>query len=200
MTLPILLRPPSCLPEPACSLPGPVLIPTRPPGLALAALPGHGPPARPAGRPPGLWLRNAAAAIPRALAAAAATASFTAQYRWPEAARTSARHRRVRARGGDPRRRRPGLAWASRSPCAAAARCAPALNLASVGTSVFMNAIAAAPAGGTWPSGSLPPAAYALASDTLIGAVRAWAIARATARHDDAGGPIRPLRWPSSAA
>ena len=55
---------------------------------------------------------------------------------------------------------------------------ARALNLAAVGTSVFMNAIAAAPGWRNLAIWALPPVAYALASDTLIGVVRAWAIAR----------------------
>ena len=55
---------------------------------------------------------------------------------------------------------------------------ARALNLAAVGTSVFMNAIAAAPGWRNLAIWALPPIAYALASDTLIGVVRAWAIAR----------------------
>jgi hypothetical protein len=54
---------------------------------------------------------------------------------------------------------------------------ARALNLASVGTSVFMNAIAAEPGWRNLAIWALPPVAYALASDTLIG-VRAWALAR----------------------
>jgi hypothetical protein len=55
---------------------------------------------------------------------------------------------------------------------------ARALNLASVGTSVFMNAIAAAPGWRNLAIWAMPPVAYALASDTLIGVVRAWALAR----------------------
>jgi hypothetical protein len=46
---------------------------------------------------------------------------------------------------------------------------ARALNLASVGTSVFMNAIAAEPGWRNLAIWALPPVAYALASDTLIG-------------------------------
>ena len=53
-----------------------------------------------------------------------------------------------------------------------------ALNLAAVGTSVFMNVLAAAPGWRNLAIWALPPVAYALASDTLIGVVRAWAIAR----------------------
>jgi hypothetical protein len=62
------------------------------------------------------------------------------------------------------------------------------LNLASVGTSVFMNTIAAAPG---WPNlavWAMPPVAYALASDTLIGVVRAAALAR----HQDLGVALVP--------
>jgi hypothetical protein len=52
------------------------------------------------------------------------------------------------------------------------------LNVAAVGTSVFMNAIAAVPGWRSLAIWVMPPVAYALASDTLIGVVRAWAIAR----------------------
>ena len=55
---------------------------------------------------------------------------------------------------------------------------ARALNLAAVGTSVFMNAIAAAPGWRNLAIWAMPPIAYALASDTLIGVVRAWTLAR----------------------
>jgi hypothetical protein len=46
---------------------------------------------------------------------------------------------------------------------------ARALNLAAVGTSVFMNVLAAAPGWRNLAIWALPPVAYALASDTLIG-------------------------------
>ena len=49
---------------------------------------------------------------------------------------------------------------------------ARALNLASVAASVFMNAIAAEPGWRNLAIWALPPVAYALASDTLIGVVR----------------------------
>ncbi len=61
---------------------------------------------------------------------------------------------------------------------------ARALNLAAVGTSVFMNAIAAAPGWRSLAIWAMPPVAYALASDTLIGVVRAWVIARHKAMND----------------
>src|SRR5277367_1519292 len=60
---------------------------------------------------------------------------------------------------------------------------ARALNLASVGASVFMNAIAAAPGWRNLAIWALPPVAYALASDTLIGVVRAWVLARQKELH-----------------
>src|SRR5207244_4418373 len=55
---------------------------------------------------------------------------------------------------------------------------ARALNLASVGASVFMNAIAAAPGWRNLAIWILPPVAYALASDTLIGVVRTRTLTR----------------------
>ena len=55
---------------------------------------------------------------------------------------------------------------------------ARALNLASVAASVLMNALAAEPGWHNLAIWALPPVAYALASDTLIGVVRAWALAR----------------------
>jgi hypothetical protein len=74
---------------------------------------------------------------------------------------------------------------------------ARALNLASVGTSVFMNAIAAAPGWRNLVIWALPPVAYALASDTLISVVRAWAIGRpqhlGTALAADAPTPLAIL-------
>src|SRR6266852_161323 len=51
------------------------------------------------------------------------------------------------------------------------------LNLAAVGASVFMNAIAAEPGWRNLAIWAMPPVAYALASDTLISVVRAWALA-----------------------
>ena len=70
---------------------------------------------------------------------------------------------------------------------------ARALNLASVGASVFMNAIAAAPGWRNLAIWILPPVAYALASDTLIGVVRAWALARHQHPAADAATPMAIL-------
>jgi Protein of unknown function (DUF2637) len=70
---------------------------------------------------------------------------------------------------------------------------ARALNLASVAASVFMNAIAAEPGWRNLAIWALPPVAYALASDTLIGVVRAWALARHQHPAADAGTPMAIL-------
>ena len=52
------------------------------------------------------------------------------------------------------------------------------LNVACVGISLGMNALASAPGWRDLAIWVMPSAVYALASDTLIGVVRAWAIAR----------------------
>jgi len=52
------------------------------------------------------------------------------------------------------------------------------LNLACIGVSLVMNALAAAPGWRDLAVWVMPAAIYALASDTLIGVVRAWAIGR----------------------
>jgi hypothetical protein len=117
------------------------------------------------------WLRIAAAGL-CALAAAAATVSFTAQYRLVDATR----HLTVVA----------GLEAAIPDAAALVFAClgvalalhgrrairARTLNLAAVGTSVFMNTIAAAPGWRNLAIWAMPPVAYALASDTLISVVR----------------------------
>ena len=123
-------------------------------------------------------LRNAAAGL-CVLAAAAAVVSFTAQYRMAE----SARHLRVIAalEAAIPDAAAalvfacPGIALALHGRRAIRAR---ALNLAAVAASVFMNAIAAGPGWRNLAIWAMPPAAYALASGTLTGVVRAWALAR----------------------
>jgi hypothetical protein len=177
MTLPIPL-----VPVPAAGAgqpppPGPVLILTRPPGLALAVLSDPGRQPGPPDDRSGLWLRNAAAGL-GVLAAAAAVVSFTAQYRMAD----DARHLPVIAalEAAIPDAAAMvfaclGIALALHGRRALRAR---ALNLAAVGTSVFMNAIAAAPGWRNLAIWALPPVAYALASDTLVAVVRAWAIAR----------------------
>jgi len=128
-------------------------------------------PARQARDRSGPWMRNAAAGL-CVLAAAAAAVSFTAQYRLAETARNLPVVAALEAAIPDAAAQVfacLGIALALHGRRALRAR---ALNLASVGASVFMNAIAAAPGWRNLAIWILPPVAYALASDTLIGVVR----------------------------
>ena len=131
------------------------------------------------------------------LAAAAAAVSFTAQYRMADAARHLPVVAALEAAIPDAAAlvfACLGIALALHGRRALRAR---ALNLASVGASVFMNAIAAAPGWRNLAIWALPPVAYALASDTLIGVVRARALARhlqlGTALAADAATPLAVL-------
>ena len=144
---------------------------------ALTRSTGTPPSSRPLPDRSGLWLRNAAAGL-CVLAAAAAAVSFTALYRMAETARHLPAIAALEAAIPDAAAlvfACLGIALALHGRRALRAR---ALNLASVGTSVFMNAIAAEPGWRNLAIWALPPVAYALASDTLIGVVRAWALAR----------------------
>jgi len=160
--------------------PGALLIMSRPGGRALASAAGPGSQPGPPGRPKdrsGLWLRNAAAGL-CVLAAAAAAVSFTAQYRMVDAARRLPVVAALEASIPDAAAlvfACLGVALALHGRRAMRPR---ALNLAAVGTSVFMNAIAAAPGWRNLAIWAMPPIAYALASDTLVGVVRAWTLAR----------------------
>lgn len=123
------------------------------------------------------WLRNAATGL-CLLAAAAAVVSFTAQYRMVDATRRLAVVAGLEAAIPDAAAlvfACLGIALALHGKRAIRARI---LNITSVGTSVFMNAIAAAPGWRNLAIWAMPPIAYALASDTLISVVRAWALAR----------------------
>ena len=120
----------------------------------------------------GRWLRNAAAGL-CVLAAAAAAVSFTAQFRMVDATRHLPAIAALEAAIPDAAAlvfACLGIALALHGRRALRAR---ALNLASVGASVFMNAIAAAPGWRNLAIWAMPPIAYALASDTLIAVVRA---------------------------
>ena len=120
----------------------------------------------------GRWLRNAAAGL-CVLAAAAAAVSFTAQYRMVDATRHLPPIAALEAAIPDAAAlvfACLGIALALHGRRALRAR---ALNLASVGASVFMNAIAAAPGWRNLAIWAMPPIAYALASDTLVAVVRA---------------------------
>ncbi len=122
-------------------------------------------------------LRNAATGL-CALAAAAAAVSFTAQYRMVYADRRLAVVAGLEAAIPDAAAlvfACLGVALALHGRRALRAR---ALNVASVGASVFMNVIAAAPGWRSLVVSAMPPVAYALASDTLIGVIRSWVIAR----------------------
>jgi hypothetical protein len=162
------------------------------PGLAMLSLagarpdgviPGPGSHRAPPGPDrPGLWLRNAAAGL-FLLAAAAAAVSFTAQYRMVDGVRRLAAIAALEAAIPDAAAlvfACLGIALALQGRHAIRAR---ALNLAAVGTSVFMNAIAAAPGWRNLAIWAMPPIAYALASDTLI------AVVRALARHSQPSAP-----------
>ena len=111
-------------------------------------------------------------------AAAAAAVSFTAQYRLVYADRRLAVVAGLEAAIPDAAAlvfACLGVALALHERRAIRAR---ALNVASIGASVFMNVIAAAPGWQSLAVWAMPPVAYALASDTLIGVVRSWVIAR----------------------
>jgi hypothetical protein len=124
-----------------------------------------------------VWLRNAAIGL-CALAAAAAAVSFTAQYRMVYADRRLAVVAGLEAAIPDAAAlvfACLGVALALHGRRALRAR---AMNVSSVGASVFMNLIAAAPEWRSLAVWAMPPVAYALASDTLIGVIRSWVIAR----------------------
>jgi hypothetical protein len=129
-----------------------------------------------------VWLRNAAIGL-CVLAAASAAVSFTAQYRMVYADRRLAVVAGLEAAIPDAAAlvfACLGVALALHGRRAIRAR---ALNIASVGASVLMNLIAAASGWRSPVVWAMPPVAYALASDTLIGVVRSWVIARHT--HQD---------------
>jgi hypothetical protein len=144
----------------------------------------------------GIWLRNAATGL-CLLAAAAAVVSFTAQYRMVDATRHLPAIAALEAAIPDAAAlvfACLGIALALHGRRAIRARI---LNVASVGTSVFMNAIAAAPGWRNLAIWAMPPIAYALASDTLIAVVRAWSLARhqhtGPALAEDAATPLAIL-------
>jgi hypothetical protein len=151
-------------------------IPLARPILAYASDTGNVASLRPGRADPGQdrsgrWLRNAAAGL-CVLAAAAAAVSFTAQYRMVDATRHLPAIAALEAAIPDAAAlvfACLGIALALHGRRALRAR---ALNLASVGASVFMNAIAAAPGWRNLAIWAMPPIAYALASDALIAVVR----------------------------
>ena len=162
--------------------------------ISRSAAPGSGHGSQPA--PPrwskdrsGLWLRNAAAGL-CVLAAAAASVSFTAQFRMVDAVRHLPVIAALEAAIPDAAAlvfACLGIALAVHGRRALRAR---ALNLASVAASVFMNAIAAAPGWRNLAIWAMPPVAYALASDTLIGVIRTRHQQQAAAGAGEAATPL----------
>ena len=125
----------------------------------------------------GSWLRNAMIAL-GLLAAAAAVVSFAAQYRLVLAAKHLAVVAALEAGIPDVGSMifaSLGIALALHGRRAVRAR---ALNVACVGLSLGMNALAAGHGWRDLAIWVMPSAVYAVASDTLIGVIRAWTIAR----------------------
>jgi hypothetical protein len=128
------------------------------------------------------------------LAAAAAVVSFAAQFNMI----VSVRHDRVIAalEAGIPDAAAAifaslGIALALHGRRAIRARL---LNVGAVATSIFMNFIAADPGWRNVAIWVMPPMAYALASDTAIGVIRSWTIARAREMREDlAEDEVTPL-------
>jgi uncharacterized protein DUF2637 len=157
------------------------------PGPAPVSPPGHHAEPIPPRDPSSMWLRNAAAGL-GVLAAAAAAVSFTAQYRMVNATKNFPAIAAVEAAIPDTAAlvfASLGIALALHGRRALRAR---TLNLAAVAASVAMNALAAEPGWRNLAIWALPPVAYALASDTLIGVVRV----RAIARHQHLGTALAP--------
>ena len=69
------------------------------------------------------------------------------------------------------------------------------LNVAAVGTSVLMNTLAAAPGWRSLVIWAMPPVAYAIASDTAIGVVRALDGHAPQARSAPCSPTMRARRW-----
>jgi hypothetical protein len=124
------------------------------------------------------WLRSAAVAV-GVLAAAAAAVSWQAQYmmvwRVKQAIWVAALEAGIPDIGAVVFAAL-GIALALHGRRAVRPR---ALNAACIGISLVMNALAAGPGWRDLAIWVMPSALYALASDTLIGVVRAWVLARA---------------------
>jgi hypothetical protein len=157
--------------------------------------------ALPAGSQPGKdrparWLTASMLAL-AVLSAAAAVVSYAAQYRMVFAAKGVAAVAAVEAAIPDVAAlifATLGIALALHGKRAIRAR---VLNVAAVVTSVAMNVLAAGHGWRDLAVWAMPPVAYALASDTAIGVVRAWAIARQKALNvalaDDEATPLAVL-------
>ena len=126
---------------------------------------------------PGLWLALSMAAL-GLLAAAAAIVSYSAQYRMVYATKRVVISAALEAGIPDVAAlifAALGIALALHGRRALRPR---TLNVCAVATSVAMNLMAAGHGWRDLAIWAMPPIAYALASDTAIGVVRAWTIAR----------------------
>jgi hypothetical protein len=146
------------------------------------------------------WLRNAMAAL-GILAAAAAVVSWDAQYAMVHSVKRASAVAALEAGIPDAGAlifASLGIALALHGRRALRPR---TLNLACVGISLAMNAMAAGQGWRDMAIWVMPAAVYALASDTLIGVVRAWALARMRpgARSLD-GEEVTPLAVAGAAA
>jgi Protein of unknown function (DUF2637) len=123
------------------------------------------------------WLRNAMIGL-GALAVSAAVVSFAAQFHMVYEAKHLTAIAALEAGIPDAAAlvfASLGIALALHGKRAVRAR---ALNVGAVATSIAMNLLAAAPGWRNLAIWIMPPIAYALASDTAIGVIRAYAIAR----------------------
>ncbi len=154
------------------------------------------------GEHPGRWLTASMLAL-GVLAAVSATVSYSAQYRMVFAAKAVAPIAALEACIPDVAAlifATLGIALALHGKRAVRARM---LNIAAVVTSVAMNVLAAGHGWRDLAIWAMPPVAYALASDTAIGVVRAWTIARQKALNealaDDEATPLatfgRVILW-----
>ena len=142
---------------------------------------------------PGSWLAVSMTAL-AVLAAAAAVVSYSAQYRMVFGAKGVAVIAALEAGIPDVAAlvfATLGIALALNGKRAIRARI---LNVGAVATSVAMNILAAGTGWRDLAIWAMPPIAYALASDTAIGVVRAWTLARHqamnTALADDEATPL----------
>jgi hypothetical protein len=132
---------------------------------------------------PARWLTASMFSL-AVLAAAAAAVSYAAQYRMVFAAKAVAPVAALEAAIPDVAAlifATLGIALALHGRRAIRAR---VLNVAAVVTSVAMNLLAAGRGWRDLAIWAMPPVAYALASDTAIGVVRAWTLARQKAMNE----------------
>jgi hypothetical protein len=145
---------------------------------------------------PARWLTASMLSL-AVLAAASAVVSYAAQYRMVFAAKAVAPVAALEAAIPDVAAlvfATLGIALALHGRRAIRAR---VLNVAAVATSVAMNVLAAGHGWRDLAIWAMPPVAYALASDTAIGVVRAWTLARQRALRealvDDEATPLAIL-------